>query len=43
VGVLYREEFDTIGQLYKRYLGNLRERKKNKQNPQQTDPLPQGN
>ncbi|HEX8515840.1 MAG TPA: translocation/assembly module TamB domain-containing protein [Bacteroidia bacterium] len=40
VGVLYREEFDTIGQLYKRYLGTLRERKKNKQNPANTDPLP---
>ncbi|MCE3278539.1 MAG: hypothetical protein K0S44_730 [Bacteroidetes bacterium] len=43
VGVLYREEFDTIGQLYKRYLGNLRERKKNKQNSTKTDPLPQDN
>lgn len=41
VGILYREEFDTIGQLYQRYLGNLRERKKNKQKPEHTDPLPQ--
>jgi hypothetical protein len=40
VGVLYREEFDTIGQLYKRYLGTIRERKKNKQNPANTDPGP---
>jgi hypothetical protein len=43
VGVLYREEFDTIGQLYQRYLGNLKSRKKNKQKPENTDPLPQEN
>lgn len=40
VGVLYREEFDTIGQLYQRYLGTIRDRKKNKQKPEKTDPLP---
>jgi hypothetical protein len=41
VGILYREEFDTIGQLYQRYLGNLRDRKKNKQKIENSDPLPQ--
>jgi hypothetical protein len=41
VGILYREEFDTIGQLYRRYLGNIKDRKKNKQQPANTDPLPQ--
>jgi hypothetical protein len=41
VGILYREEFDTIGQLYKRYLGNLKDRKKQKQKPENSDPLPQ--
>ncbi|MCW3083014.1 MAG: hypothetical protein JWP12_380 [Bacteroidetes bacterium] len=30
VGVFYREEFDTIGELYARYLGNLRDRKARK-------------
>lgn len=40
LGILYREEFDTIGQLYRRYLGNLKERKKNAQKPQNTDPGP---
>jgi hypothetical protein len=41
VGILYREEFDTIGQLYQRYLGTIRDRKKNKQKLEHTDPLPQ--
>lgn len=31
VGIFYREEFDTIGELYSRYLGSLRDRKKKKQ------------
>ena len=31
VGVFYREEFDTIGELYKRYLNLLK--KKNDTNP----------
>jgi hypothetical protein len=41
LGILYREEFDTIGELYRRYLGNLKDRKKNAQKPQNTDPAPQ--
>lgn len=31
VGVFYREEFDTIGELYERYLNSLKNRKKKKQ------------
>jgi hypothetical protein len=41
VGILYREEFDTIGELYKRYLGTLRDRKKNKQKTENSDSTPQ--
>lgn len=41
VGILYREEFDTIGELYKRYLGTLKDRKKNKQKVENTDSNPQ--
>lgn len=40
VGVLYREEFDTIGELYRRYLDNLKNRKKNRQKSVTEDPAP---
>lgn len=45
VGVFYREEFDTIGELYRRYLNNLKgrkEKKKEKQAENMQDQTPPG-
>lgn len=40
VGVFYREEFDTIGELYSRYLDNLRERRERKRSKDQPTEAP---